>query len=151
MTLAFQVEPYLEVIEEIKPFYPLHYDELASDKSIALNPDYAGYAWRAERGLLHTVTARQEGELVGYHISVIAPHLHYKHSLTAHVDIYYLRKDCRLGMNGVKLLQFAEETLAQRGVERIYMSTKTDADKSVILERLGFNEKERVFTKVIGG
>lgn len=151
MTLTFQVEQYVDVINEIIPYYPMHYEELASDKSIPLDPDFEGYLWRAEKGLLQVVTARKDGELVGYYIAFISPHIHYRHSLTAHVDIYYLRKDCRIGANGLDFLRFAEQSLVDRAVERIYVSTKTDSDKSAIFEWLGYQEKERVFTKLIGG
>jgi len=147
--IEFCVEDYADVIAEIKPYYALHYDELASNKEIELDPNYEVYEKLHEAGVLHVVTARDNGILVGYHISFVMPHLHYKQSLTAHTDIYYLRKDCRVGMNGVNLFKFMEQSLRVRGVERIYMMTKTDADKGVILERLGYVEKERIYTKMI--
>lgn len=147
--IAFAVEQYQDAIDEIKPYYQAHYDELASNKEIPLDPNYEAYDRMAEMGLMHVVTARLDGVLVGYHISIVFPHLHYKQSLTAHTDIYYLRPDCRIGRNGIELFKFMECSLKDKGVQRIYMMTKTDADKGAILERLGYAEKERIYTKMI--
>lgn len=149
MSIEFNVERYQDAINEIKPYYQAHYDELASNKEIPLDPDYETYDKLSEAGFIHLVTARKDGELVGYHISFVMPHMHYKSSLTAHTDIYYLRKDCRIGLNGYNFFKFMEESLNKKGVQRIYMMTKTDADKGIILKRLGYVEKERIYTKML--
>lgn len=148
--LDFTVEKYEDCISEVSAYYPSHYDELASNKEIPLDPSYDSYDVMAKAGLLHVVVARKDGVLVGYHISIVMRHLHYRKSLTAMTDIYYLRKDCRKGMNGVNLFKFMESSLKAIGVERIYMMTKTDFNKGAILERLGYVEKERIYTKMIG-
>jgi len=135
---------------ELWKYWPEHYEELASNKEIELAPDYDWYVARAMDRSLHVVTVRDGHRLIGYHISIIAPHIHYKHSLTAHTDIYFLDKIYRRGHNGIKLFEFMESSLKERGVNRIYMMTKTDADKGKILDRLGYVEKERIYTKMIG-
>lgn len=147
--IKFAVEQYRDAIEEVKPYYALHYAELASNKEIDLNPNYDAYNGLADAGLIHLVTARDNGLLVGYHISIVSPHMHYQHSLTAFTDIYYLDEKYRIGRNGINMFKFMESSLKKRGVERIYMMTKTDSDKSKILKRLGYAEKERIYTKMI--
>lgn len=148
--LTFQVEKYEDVIEEIKPFYPQHYEELASDKEVPLDPDYDAYEVLRKMGTLHVVTARFEKQLVGYHFSILTPHLHYRASLTAFTDIYYLRTDCRQGMNGINFLKAVERSLEALGVQRLYVATKTDADKGSVFRWMGYKEKERVYTKMLG-
>ena len=135
---------------EIQRYWPEHYSELASNKEIELAPDYDWYVRTAMNGCLHVVTVRDGDKLVGYHISIVAPHIHYRNSLTAHTDIYFLDKAYRKGFFGIDLFKFMEESLKARGVERIYMMTKTDSDKGKILDRLGYVEKERIYTKMIG-
>ena len=154
MNITYQVEDYLQCLPELKDCYPEHFEELAADKKdIPLNPDYETYAMMAKAGVLHLVTVRVDGVLVGYHLSMIDPHLHYKQSLTCFTDIFLIRKPYRHLENsliGLKLFKFMEESVKQKGVQRIYMGTKLHMDIDPILNRLGYNPKERLYTKVIG-
>lgn len=148
--LQFAVEPYLKVIPEMAAIYPEHWEEIALDRdSIKLDPDYTRYARMALEGTLHVVTARHDGKLVGYHISMIAPHLHYKSSLTCFTDIFYLRREYREGLNGYLMLKFFHDSLAGSPVQKIYMGTKLGLDLAPILDRLGFKAIERLYTKVL--
>ena len=147
--ITYQVERYMDAIPEIVPYYELHYAELASNKEIELEPDYEMYEKMDALGLLHLVTARSDDELIGYYIAFVHGALHYRSSLTAHTDIYYLRKDFRSGFVGINFFKFVEKSLKEKGVQRIYMMTKVDSDKSAIWKRLGYVEKEIVFTKMI--
>lgn len=149
--ITYQRESYRDVIEELKPFYPLHFAELASDPSIPLNPDYDTYNRLADAGIIHVVTVRNDSNLIGYHIAMVYPHLHYAQSLTAHTDIYYIAKPYRKGYTGIRLFKFVEDDLKSFGVGRIYTSTKTDSDKGIIFNRLGYSKKEVVYTKVLKG
>jgi len=148
--IVFGVEKYEDVIDEMKVYYPLHYDELASNHEIELDPDYEAYL--KLKDFLHVVTVRDsdcDNKLVGYHISIVMPHLHYRKSLTAHTDIYYLHKDYRKGLAGINMLKYMEKSVKEIGVERIYMMTKTNLNRGKILDRLGYSEKEHIYTKMI--
>lgn len=148
--ITFQVEDYAAVIEEIKPYLQQHSDELGAHNGAAIDPDFEEYARLAADDMLHIVTARREGELIGYHVSFVTMHYHHKNSITAYSDLYYLRKDCRRGWLGIRLLKFVDKTLAARGVTRVFTSTSTAEDNSTILRRLGYTETQRTFMKVIG-
>lgn len=149
--IEFAVEDYKMVVSELRGYYQAHYDELASNKEIPLAPDYAAYDELYRLHRLHVVTARRDGVLVGYFISTLGYHLHYRDSLTAWTDIYYLRPDCRHGRNGVNLFKFMEDSLNAMGVERIYTSTKTELNNGPMLEALGYAPKEVVYTKILRG
>ena len=64
------------------------------------NPDYDKYLEMDKAGITHTVTAREDGKIIGYHVSFIMPHLHYKQSKTCFTDIYFISKEHRKGFVG---------------------------------------------------
>jgi GNAT superfamily N-acetyltransferase len=148
--ITFELSPYSVLKEEIKPLLNLHWEEIALDKNtIELDPNWDEYDAMAARGELHLLTARSGNELIGYYVGIVKPHLHYKNSLTAYNDIIYIKPEHRLGMTGVKLFKEIERTLKERGVQRMYMNTKEHLNFGVILERLGYNKAESIYTKRI--
>ena len=150
MSLEFAVEPYSDAIGEMVRLYPEHWDEIALNKDvIKLDPDYDRYFQFEKLGMLHVVTARSAGELVGYHIFVIMFHLHYRQSKTATSDITYLKREYRQGFNGIKFLRYAFDSLKPLEIQRVYTNCKMHHDFGAVLERLGFKEAERIYTKVI--
>lgn len=147
LTMQYSVERWFDCKEEMKWLLPLHWKEIA-DPRIPLDVWWNAYDEMAEQ--LHIVTIRDENKIVGYHWSIVRPHLHYRQSLTAYTDIYFLHPDYRKGWNGVKLFKFVEQTLKARGVQRMYIASKKKLDMSLIFERLGWNKTEVVYTKIIG-
>jgi hypothetical protein len=145
----FAVEQYMDVLPELRLLLPEHWAEIALDKgTIALSPDYATYEAMAKAGILHLVTARIVDELVGYHLSMIRAHLHYKASLTCFTDVFYLKPEHRKGMTGYRMLKFFRDSVKERGVQKVYMGTKLAHDIGPVLERLGFKPIERLYTQV---
>jgi len=130
--------------------YPLHWDEIANYKDhLELRLWYEVYDKTADAGNLQVVTVRDGEKIVGYHRSIIHPHLHSCDSLTAITDVYFLHPDYR-GMNGIKLFRFVEECWIKRGVHRAFIASKVGSDKSAIFERLKWNKDEIVYSKILG-
>ena len=149
--VTYQVEEYDTCRAEIDACLRVHWLEIALDHdAVPLDKDEAGYRALANAGQLSIVTARRGGELVGYHASIVRPHLHYRSTLHAHVDVYWLRPDCRRGLVGYRLLQAAERALKARGVRKVFTGTKLHKDRGVLFERLGYRETERLYTKILG-
>lgn len=147
--VLYGVESYIDALPELKAIYPEHWAEIALDKAaIPLDPDYDAYERMAFAGILHLVTARKGGELVGYHLSMIHGHMHYRTSRTCFTDIFYLKPAYRTGMVGYKLLRFFRDSVQGMGVQKIYMGTKLAHDIGPLLERLGFKPIERIYTMV---
>ena len=145
----YAVEDPKTFIEELKDVIPLHYDELCVTKDFPLMPDYEAYGRLYMAGLLRCITARNEGGLIGYAIFIVQPHLHYKSCKTAFEDIYFLKKEHRLGRTGIRLFQFAEEALRVDGVNRIIMHTKIHLDNSRLFEYLGYKHTDKLYTKIL--
>lgn len=149
--IEYKEETFDQVIDEIKPLLEDHWQEIALNKEvIKLNPNYEMYKKLCNSGLMKIITARNDGKLIGYCICIINYNLHYKDSLTATNDIFFISKDYRKGSTGVKLFIKNEEILKSYGVQRLIMNTKIHQDVGAIFERLGYKQTERVFGKIIG-
>ena len=147
--IEYAVEDPSTFIEELKGLLPAHYDELCVTKDFPLMPDYVAYGRLCVADMLKCIVARADGELVGYALFIVQPHLHYMTCKTAFEDIYFLRKDHRLGRTGIRLFQFAEQALRDAGVNRIIMHTKVHLDNSKLFEYLGYKHTDKLYTKLL--
>jgi hypothetical protein len=149
MTVRYIVEDPATFIEELKQIIPAHYDELCVAKDFPLEPDWEAYGRIYVAGMLRCITARTEDELVGYALFIVQPHIHYRTCKTAFEDVYFLKKEYRLGRTGIRLFQFAEEVLRADGVNRVIMHTKIHVDNSRLFEYLGYKYTDKLYTKIL--
>jgi GNAT superfamily N-acetyltransferase len=148
--MDFALENLAKVRREIEPLLEEHWKEIALNKEIIkLNPDWRAYAELDRINALRIYTARKEGKLMGYFVILVSRSLHYKDHLFANNDIVFLRKSARRGLTGLKLVKFAVESLQAEGVTKLHVNTKTHQPFDPIMERLGFEEIETVFSKVL--
>lgn len=152
MATAFAVETIDECLDDMRHLWGLHWEEIALDRDkIKLEPDVDTFRVLEQAGGLHIVTVRDGGDMVGYHVTIVRPHLHYRSSLTGYVDMYFVHPDYRKGRTGIGLFKYAEQTLRERGCQRIYTGTKLHKDMGKLLEYMGHKETERLYVKYIGG
>jgi GNAT superfamily N-acetyltransferase len=149
---VFQQESWDSFYPEAAYLFPMNYAELSTDKAtIPLDVRVDEFAELDKKGILHIVSARCESKIVGYHISGLLPHMHYKSSgLMAYTDVYFLHPDHRFGGNGAKMLMEVERTLAERGIRKFYISTKVHSDNSALLEKMGYRWTDKIYTKLLG-
>ena len=149
--IQIEVDSFEKSIPELGAIHEEHYQEIAEHKDqIPLDFDYEQYVNLEKEGKLLFISVRDEGKLIGYFQAIISPHLHYKSSLTAWTDIYFLKKDYRKGGLGRKLFKKAIEEVNGRGVQRFYIGCKVKHDIGPILTRLGFEVIERQYAMVFG-
>ena len=152
MSVTFQVERFRDFYEELKPLVHEHWLEIALDHdAVPLDPDWERYIGLDSIDALSTVTARDEGVLVGYHIAVISSHLHYRGTLHGITDVYFLKKSHRAGTTGLRMIKAADAEMTRLGVVKRITGAKLHLDMGPLFKRLGYRETERVFTKVLGG
>ena len=147
--IEYTVEDPATFIDELKGILPEHYDELCVTKDFPLMPDYVAYGKLCVADMLRCIVARADGALVGYALFIVSPHLHYSTCKTAFEDIYFLKKEYRLGRTGIRLFQFAETALRADGVNRIIMHTKIHLDNSKLFEYLGYKLTDKLYTKLL--
>ena len=148
MEIKYEDVNAIDFIPEMEKIFPEHYEELCVTKEYPYEPNYEAYRNLANAGMLRTITCRADGELVGYIIFIIAPHLHYKSCITASEDVYFIKKEYRRGRVGIRLFQYAEQVLKDRGINRIILHTKVHLDNSRLFEYLGYKNSDKIFTKV---
>ena len=150
--LTAQIENMTERLEDLKPFFPLHWAELAlNQKQVPLDPQYDVYLAKDAAGEMMLVTLRKAGELVGYFVGFVGPALHYKTCLTLTVDIFWVKPECRGEGGGVILFKAVEAEAKRRGVQRCFFGSKLHKDASWLFEKLGYEEVERFYCLWLGG
>lgn len=149
--ITFQEEVLSEdLITEMEPLLKDHYEEIAMYRDkIKLAPDYDRYFLLQEKGFLSIITVRDEGELIGYCVTFITPHLHYSEDLYASNDVILLSKPYRKGMLAVRLFKFLEAKMKERGASILTMHMKTSSPFDTLMERRGWDYAERIYTKCI--
>lgn len=150
MSLTIEVqEPNEEWIKEGYSLFEEHYKEIAAYQDIPLDPDYNKYLLLADAGKLLILTAKLNGELVGYVIYVIDHATHYKGSLQAMQDVLFVKKDKRKSVLGCGyfLLKKSEQVLKEMGVQVVYQHVKVAHDYSPLLDKLGYEKVETIHQK----
>lgn len=148
--ITIQTETLESMLEELKPILPIHWKEIALDhEDIPLDPDYDLYLRMEEHGQLHVCTAREDGNLVGYFITFVINHPHYKSTLWGKVDIYYVHPDHRKNGTGYKLFAYHEAEMKNLGVNKVVNMCKLHQDHGPLFAALGYTEIERIFSKLI--
>jgi hypothetical protein len=149
--ITYAVEPWSSVQAEMAPLWVKHYEEVALNRDkMPLDPDFANYDAMEQLGMLHIVVARKEGQIVGYHFTLVRPHLHYVSTLCGMTDIYWIAPENRTGRTPLRLFQFVESTLKARGVKKLFTGTKKSLDAGPLFEFMGWHPAETLYTKYIG-
>lgn len=151
--ITFAVEPWSDIKHEILPRWQEHHADVADRDDadrIPLDPDWAKYESADERGQLQILAGRERGELVGYVFAFIDTHLHYRTTLCAFTDIYWVRSSHRGHWTGVRMFRAHEAACRARGVVKLFGGHKIWLDVGPIFRRCGWKETERCQTKWIG-
>ena len=114
-----------------------HQKEVSIFEGEPLVPDWTVYKAMNSTGNVCVVTAHNdEGDIIGYTITVIARHLHYPFMIGTN-DILYMAPKYR--GHAFKLLRFTERELKRRGVKYFSLSIKPHVDFRPLVEKLGYN------------
>lgn len=149
--ITAQVEPFSDVIEEIKPMLPGHWRELALYQDrMPLDPQWGAYIEREAQGSLVVVTLREAGAVIGYFWGFIAPGMHYQSTLTCTMDIMYVHPDHRGKHAGNLLLNTIRAELKRRGVKMWWMGSKNHKPIEWLYEGFGLERAEAYFCAWLG-
>jgi GNAT superfamily N-acetyltransferase len=148
--VVFAIERASALWTEIGPLLQAHFDEIAHDRTLKLEPYHLAYMQFEAAGSLRCYTARVEGKLVGYLVVVIAPHMHYVSLLQATQDVIYVDPEHRKSGTGLGLLRFAERHLEQDGVDVISQHVKiAHPTLGKVLEHMGYEPVDTIYVKRI--
>jgi len=158
--LSQQVEPFTAIARDLPPLFERHWQELGTHKDqIPLDPDWDRYFLLAQTGTLRVRTARVDGVLAGYIFNLVGPGLHYRSTLHAEIEMFWLDPVYRgmgvVGMNHWFVSDWFrdnDEDLRALGVKRISVAVKNgyrDGRVAVVFKRLGYLPIETVMSKVL--
>ena len=147
-----KVERLSSFINELKPLLEKHYKEVhVYRKVVDFNPDYETYLSLDEAGVLHCVTARVDGKLVGYFISTVSASLHYMDHKYAVNDVVYIDKGLRGSNLAYDMISFAENEYKKMGVSVYTLHIKTAIPCEKLMNSLELKKIESIYSKYIGG
>ncbi len=150
--IKYAVERMTErLVEEIKYLLDLHWEEIALYKDkIEFLPDYEAYYALDEAGALQIVTVRKDGAIIGYYISFVYTHPHYKENKFAQNDILFIHPEYRKGTIAYRMFKFAENELKKIGCSVLLVHMKDKFSFEPLCKKLGMDKQEIVYSKYIG-
>jgi hypothetical protein len=141
--LSFHHELPSEVFDECRALLKDHFDEAAKYKDISLNASEKFYKGIDDTSALFTV--RCGDVLVGYNLFFINRNPHQWHSLQATQDVIFIRKDKR--GQGREFIEWCNNQLKNYGVQVVYYHVPLHNNWGKMLEGIGFQEHEIVYSK----
>jgi GNAT superfamily N-acetyltransferase len=127
-----------------------HWDEVALNKHLmVLNPDWEQYQKMCDAGVLLSLAAYDNGELVGYSINVVTNHPHYKHLMVLRNDLLFVSKQYRNSSIGMRLMSETEEKAKSRGVKLVLWHAKQGTALDYLLSRRGYMTQDIIYSKEI--
>ena len=150
MTITYQREAVARIILEMTALTQAHWAEVAHNQdSRKLDPDWDTFKALDAAGQSFLMTARMDGELVGYVFAILRPHLHSKGTQTAYVDAIFLSPQARRNNTGLRLLQLTDSALSQVA-DFVYWHVKPERDFSPLLKRMGYEFIESIWGRAPG-
>lgn len=144
--MIFASETWAQVEPEFDALGLKSFEETGiGDGRVEYGPDYENL--RELGDIVHVVSARENGKLVGYVLSLVVPrHLQYKAKVSQMISIYIL-PEYRKGLNGYNMLKFYENEMVKRNVDRIDGGFTVSKDLLTLFRRGGWNPSETIYTK----
>jgi hypothetical protein len=144
--MTFTRERLSEVQHDLDVLLPLHKDEVCMfGEDIVLDPDWQKYYTFDKLNMLHILTWREHGELVGYYITVVYRHLHYDF-LVADNDVLFVHPKYR-GPDVIKFFRYVDFYLKDLGCKVAITTVKPTIDYRPLAEFLGYKLLEYKYFK----
>lgn len=146
--MVFAQEQIRDALKELKPLIWAN-DREAGLFHGELNPHFETYFELQDKGMASLFTARVNGELKGYSVFFVIPHLHYPHLKWATADVLFMDKAHR-GIGSIKFLQWCDRTLREHGVDVVVRQVNAFCDYSRTLERMSYARMETSYIRRLG-
>lgn len=143
--------PLGDRIDRMQELLVAHWDEVAKNKQVmVLKPDRDRYAYLDEHdGLVCLWALDPDGEVVGYSVSFIGPHIHYADLRVCNNDVLFLREDLRPSTVGLRLIRETEKTARARGAKLMLWHAKQGTSLDKIMPRMGYGVQDIIYSKEI--
>lgn len=128
-------------------FFEAHDEEVGMD-GLKFGVDIEMYQTYEKLGCFIPIFAEDDlGINVGYMMFLLYPHPHYKGTIFATTDCFYIVPSYRGSTLFRDMLQYSEEVLRSRGVDYCQVTFSVQKDISPLAKRYGYKELDKVFYK----
>lgn len=145
--IVFAEETFDNCYRDAGALLELHYDEIAPYHDLLkVKCDLDAYRNMEKAGALKVITARKDGELVGYFLMAVRRHPHYADTMVAVEDLKFMHPAHRGGA-GIKMILFAEGVAKAAGCQVIFQRSKAKSGHGPLYTRLGYDLMDEVYSK----
>lgn len=148
--MGITVEPISVVrsIDQVTDLLSLHWEEVARHKDImVLNPWVEKYAALEENNMIIAFGAFDDARFIGYAVTFIMPHMHYRDLIVASNDIIFLHKDYRASRAGLMLIRETERAAKESGAQMVLWHAKKDSTFDYLLDRKGYGVQDIIYSR----
>ena len=139
----------LEALHECIELGAAQYEEIEGDRvGIEYAPNYKLFDLLHGYGAISLITARKDGELVGYVATLFSEGL-FSQGIEAREIGIYVKPECRGSSVFYRMMKEVEKDLKASGVRVHYILFKKGHDKG-FAERLGYQMTETAYQKILG-
>jgi GNAT superfamily N-acetyltransferase len=150
--VSFQIEPLFSCLAEMEPLLAAHWAEIANP-DIPLDINIDRYHSLEREGILRIYTMRVGSDrLIGYAAYFVGPHIHYKSTIYAQCDVFYVSPESRGRGRAWRLLEFAEADLGVSGaMVATYHGKVAHPEFQRLLEARGAKHTENIHEVQLNG
>lgn len=135
--IDFAVEALSAAQPEIEGLLPAQWAH-TGDKDIECRPNWMLYHQFAQRDALMVIMAREHEHPVGYLAAFLYPHPNSISTLIASIPTYFIAERPARALIMSRMVDFAVEKLAERGVYRVDIETNATHSAGRLWELKGF-------------
>lgn len=149
--IRIEEAPLGDRIDRMQELLVSHWDEVAKNKQVmVLKPDRERYAYLDEHdGLVCLWAIDADGDIVGYSVNFIGPHIHYADLRVCNNDVLFLREDLRPSTLGLRLIRETERAAKARGAQLMLWHAKEGTSLDKIMPRLRYGVQDIIYSKEI--
>lgn len=147
MGITYQKERFEDIISELPELFHAHYQEFEEDKeNLPLDIDWMRCLRDELSGILHIMTARRDGKLIGYFFAYIQSNWHHaKTRLSASDSIYVLNLPHRAFI-WRKLINETQKMCRDLGAKKLYIIVKAGSPAARLLNAMKLKLTEEVYS-----
>lgn len=141
----FALEPLTAAQPDIERMLPSHWG-FVGDNEVECQPNWPAYHKMDAQGACMVTVARQDGVAVGWLAAFVYPHPNAIGVLKAEIPTYFVKEGPNRALIMSRMIDFALERLAARGVFKIDSYTKMEHSAGRLWELKGFKPDKTVYT-----